>query len=146
MLPIPVTGVSLSPTNVTVNVTESIQLTATVQPSDATNKLLNWESSNENVATVDTNGNVTGVAAGSADVTVTTIDGSFPATSHIIVNAVIVPGPGDVNNDGLVDLRDAISALRVLLDSNASVHTTGDINGDNKIGLEEVVYILQTYK
>jgi len=51
---------------------------------------------------------------------------------------------GNVNNDTTVDLTDAITALRVL----AGISVTGlnpdaDVNGDKKIGLEEVVYVLQ---
>lgn len=82
----PVTGVLLSKENYTFDKTgESVQLTATVQPEDASNKEVRWSSSNENVCIVQ-NGLVTAVAAGTATVMVTTIDGNF--TANCIVKVV----------------------------------------------------------
>jgi uncharacterized protein YjdB len=52
------------------------RLTATVSPSKATNKEVIWESSDINVATVDANGNVTAIGAGTATITCTAKDGS----------------------------------------------------------------------
>jgi uncharacterized protein YjdB len=82
----PVTGVLLSKENYTFDKTgESVQLTATVQPEDASNKEVRWSSSNENVCIVQ-NGLVTAVAAGTATVMVTTVDGNF--TANCIVKVV----------------------------------------------------------
>lgn len=68
------TGVTISgPTSVEVG--KTIQLTATVLPENATNKSVTWNSSNPSVATVDGNGKVTGVSAGSVTITVTTSNG-----------------------------------------------------------------------
>jgi len=51
---------------------------------------------------------------------------------------------GDLNGVGGVDLADAIIALRILADIDVgNVPTTADVNGDSRIGLEEVIYILQ---
>ena len=80
-----VTGVSVSPTTDSVSVNGSTTLTATVAPSNATNKNVTWSSSNTAIATVSPTGVVTGVAAGSATITVTTVDGSKTATSAITV-------------------------------------------------------------
>jgi len=55
-------------------------------PSNATNKTVSWSSGNALVATVDATGLVTGVAAGSATITVTTQDGGKIATSAISVS------------------------------------------------------------
>ena len=67
---IAVTGVSLSPTTVTLDVGGTSNLTATVQPSNATNKSVNWSTSNQSVATVN-NGTVTAVGEGTATITAT---------------------------------------------------------------------------
>lgn len=83
--PIPVTGVTVSPTSATVNAGASTQLTATVAPSNATNKTVSWSSNNTNVATVNASGLVTAVASGTAIITVTTQDGNRTATSTITV-------------------------------------------------------------
>ena len=55
---------------------ETLQLTATVLPEDATDKSVTWSTSDENVATVDDSGLVTAVAPGTATITATTADGS----------------------------------------------------------------------
>lgn len=88
---VPVTSVSVSPTSATIIAGVTQQLTATVLPSNATNKTVSWASNNTSIATVNSSGLVTGVAAGSATITVTTLDGSKTATSSINVTATTVP-------------------------------------------------------
>lgn len=82
---VPVTGVTMSPTSASIGIGGTTQLTATVQPSNATNKTVSWSSSNTAIATVNTSGLVTGVAAGSATITVTTQSGGFTATCAVTV-------------------------------------------------------------
>ena len=94
---VPVTGVSLdkSSHSLTMGSVESFKLTATVQPSNASNQKLSWSSTNEAAATVDQNGNVTAVAAGTAVIIVSTEDGGKTATCTVTVNpkpAVLVTG------------------------------------------------------
>ena len=79
-----VTGVSLNKTLVSI-VGQTDLLVATIKPANAANKAVTWKSSNPSVATVDQNGNVTGVTVGSAVITVTTVDGSKQATCKITV-------------------------------------------------------------
>ena len=67
-----------------INEGSSYPLTATLTPSDATNKSLIWTSDNESVATVS-NGKVTAVSEGSATITVTTEDGDYSATCEVTV-------------------------------------------------------------
>jgi hypothetical protein len=85
---IAVTGVTMVPTTVTVNAGATTQLTATVAPANATNKSVSWVSSNTAVATVSTTGIVTGVATGTAIITVTTVDQAKTATSSITVTPI----------------------------------------------------------
>ena len=80
-----VTGVTLNKTSLTLNKGASETLTATVSPSNATNKSVTWSSSNTSVATVDSNGKVTAVSAGTATVTVKTNDGGKTATCAVTV-------------------------------------------------------------
>lgn len=84
---IAVTGVSTTPATTSVAVGATRQLTANVSPSDATNKSGVWASSDTSKATVNQNGLVTGVAAGSVNITFTTNDGSFVGTTATTVTA-----------------------------------------------------------
>ncbi len=81
-----VTGVTLNTNNLALDVynNTSSTLTATVAPSNATNKAVTWTSSNPNVATVN-GGTVTAVGTGSSTITVSTVDGGFTATCAVTV-------------------------------------------------------------
>ena len=89
-----VTGVTLNKSTLTLKVGASETLTATIAPADATNKNVTWASSDAAVATVDASGKVTGVAAGTATITVTTEDGGKTATCQVTVKANTVPVTG----------------------------------------------------
>ena len=71
-----VTGVKLSVTTKTIKVGEEFTLNATVSPADAANKKVTWVSDKPNIASVDNNGKVKGLAIGEATITVTTVDGN----------------------------------------------------------------------
>ncbi len=80
-----VTGVTLDRNSATIEKGKTLQLTATVKPDNAANKNVNWSSSNESVATVDSSGLVTGVDLGNATITVTTVDGGYTDTCNVTV-------------------------------------------------------------
>ena len=84
-----VTGVSLSKSVLSLAVGESETLVATVVPERATDRSVTWESSKKNVATVNQNGTVKAVAAGSAVIRVRTNDGGFTARCNLTVAAVV---------------------------------------------------------
>ena len=88
---VPVGSVSLDRSNLTLNAAgASAQLTATVAPSNATNKGVYFFSSNPSVATVSESGLVTAVSNGTATITVRTNDGGKTATCTVIVS---IPQP-----------------------------------------------------
>ena len=91
---VPVDRVALSPSTLNLKEDETGTLTATVEPSNATNKNVTWESSNTSVATVDASGLVTAVSAGTATITVTTEDGDKTATCEVTVTAATVSVTG----------------------------------------------------
>ena len=88
-----VTGVSLNKDSLNLYVGGNETLTATVEPANATNQNVTWKSSNTSVATVDANGNITAVGAGTAQITVTTADGSFTAACAVTVEEPYTPPP-----------------------------------------------------
>ena len=73
---VPVESITLNKTSTSISVGNSEKLTATVKPENATNKTLNWASSDTSVATVAADGTVTAVKAGAATITATATDGS----------------------------------------------------------------------
>lgn len=79
-----VTGVKLDQTTLTLEAGDSAQLTATVQPTNATNKSVTWSANNSNVSV--SGGKVTAKTAGSSVVTVTTADGGYTAQCNVTVN------------------------------------------------------------
>jgi uncharacterized protein YjdB len=83
---VPVTGVAIAPTAVTLGAGATQQLTPTVLPSNATNKSVSYSSNNTGVATVNASGLVTAVANGTATITVTTADGNKTSTALITVS------------------------------------------------------------
>ena len=83
-----VTGITLNVNNGNVQPNETLKLTATVLPNNATNKSVTWESNNTGVATVN-NGTVTGVADGEATITCKSVENpSITATCQITVQTV----------------------------------------------------------
>ena len=82
---VPVTGVEVNPWAVTLSVGGTTKLSYTIKPADATNQNVKWESDTPSVATVDSEGNVKGIAAGTAKISVTTEDGGFKSYCTITV-------------------------------------------------------------
>ena len=80
-----VTGVKLNKTSLTLDKGKSSALTATVAPSDASNKKVTWSSSNTKIAAVDSKGKVTAKGVGTATITVKTADGGKIATCKVTV-------------------------------------------------------------
>lgn len=83
-----VDGVTLDRDSLSLEVGRHETLHATVSPSSAFDQDLSWYSSNTGVAEVS-NGRVTALSPGEADITVTTDDGGFTASCHVIVTAAV---------------------------------------------------------
>ena len=79
-----VDSVSLDKTSLNMTSGDTATLTASISPSNATNKNITWRSSNRNVVTVE-NGVVTAIAKGNATITVITEDGGKTATCAVSV-------------------------------------------------------------
>lgn len=144
---ISVTGVSVSPTSLNLNIGDSGNLTETIAPSNATNPTVVWTSSNTSVATVNSTGEVVGVGAGNATITVTTVDGSYTANCSVAVSAGSISedfSSGASNFTEIAGGTWGVSSGRYVLSSpadsgsngilgNISVHNTL-LNGDYTVG------------
>lgn len=89
-----VTGVSLNKSSTSINIDATETLTATIVPTNATNQVVAWSSSNESIATISSSGLITGISAGTATITVITDDGDYTDTCTVTVNANTVSVTG----------------------------------------------------
>ena len=96
-----VSGITLNP-DIDLKIEEgsSYTIKATVAPSNATNSSVKWVSSSPDVATVDDNGNVTAIKAGSTTITCTAVDGSgVSASCPVTVKAKSTTNPSEPSED-----------------------------------------------
>lgn len=85
----PVTGVALDKTSLEMEEGDTVTLTATISPANATNKNVSWSSSDNTVATVE-DGKVTALKGGAATITVTTADGGKTASCDVVVKSTVI--------------------------------------------------------
>ena len=101
-----VTGVSLNKTSLQLTKGTRETLEATITPGDATNTSVVWSSSNKNVAIVNSNGRITALAAGTATITATTVNGGETATCTVtVVEDQVVKVSGVTLNASTVTLE-----------------------------------------
>ncbi len=93
--PVKVTKVTVSPAAATVDAGKTVALKAACAPKNATNKAVSWKTSDKGVATVNAQGVVTGVKAGTAKITATAKDGSKKSGSCTVTvkAAAVAPNP-----------------------------------------------------
>jgi len=128
---IPVSGVSLDRSNASLEWGNTLQLTAIVEPGNATNKSVRWSSSNTGVATVSSNGIITAVSAGTVVITVTTVEGSRTATCTVTITM-----PSSV----IVDSVDHSQGVETILNNggNGRSESTSDVPTSNSNGVAVV--------
>ena len=83
----PVTSIELVPADMTLTVGDSESLTVTILPDNATNQVVTWESSDEDVASVSSDGTVIGLSVGTSTITVTTVN-DLSKTCNVTVTAI----------------------------------------------------------
>lgn len=114
-----ISSITLNQNSVTLAEGNSLQLTATVAPSNASNKTLAWESANPEIATVDTNGKVNALKQGSTLITVKSTDGSNISVSCTI-NVVKLVSEIILNETELILNEGATSQLTAILSADAN--------------------------
>lgn len=133
-----VTGVTLNKKNLTLKTNDTAKLTATLSPTDASDKTLTWKSSNSKVATVDSKGNVKGVNIGTATITVTSKSNTKKTSSCTIsvvpstdVFAVGINGGVRV---GWKKVKNATSYVLKVRDYDGKIYKVDVPNNTNKHG------------
>ena len=117
-----VSGITLNPDiNLKIEEGNSSKITATVVPSNATNSSVKWVSSSPDVATVDDNGNVMAIKAGSTTITCTAVDGSGVSASC----PVMVTAKSTTTNPSEQDKTDPTYTFKVSTDLTHSTKFEG---------------------
>ena len=113
-------SISLNKVSATLYLNQTLQLAATVSPSNATDKSVVWSSSNNSIATVSSTGLVTAIATGNATITATTADGSdLSATCVITVKAYVTSLTFDQPEVTILE-GDTITLIPTILPSYAT--------------------------
>ena len=103
-----VSSISVLPPSLQLEIGDTAILTTSIEPSTAIDQSFSWAVDNPNIASIDSEGNVTGISEGTAIVTATTSDGAFTDTSQITVLAALPTnsflidfGPDDGTNGNI---------------------------------------------
>lgn len=139
-----VTEVTLDKTEETVEAGKTVTLTPTVSPINATNKNVTWSTSNAEVATVE-DGVVTGVAEGSAVITVTTEDGNFTATCAITVTPARVLGKWQTTYTSMVTWTKGEGSGNEAKVNDYDAFKLGKSNGSGSIYITVPAYTTKLY-
>ncbi|WP_340022908.1 family 16 glycosylhydrolase [Paenibacillus sp. FSL K6-1096] len=130
---VPVSGVAVTPSASEVQVGQSVQLTANVSPSNASNKQVTWSVANSSTASVSQSGLVTGLATGTTTVTATTADGSKTSSSTI---TVVSPPPATVViGDQVRGLKKTGNNLLFYVNGATFADLHYKINGDGQLNV-----------
>jgi uncharacterized repeat protein (TIGR02543 family) len=126
--PVPVSGVTLNKTVLTLTEGESERLIATVHPADALNQSVSWGTGDSGKATVAADGTVTAVSAGTAVITVITADGDKTATCTVTVQkpvrftitfAQITDAASNIIVDKVISLNNEPKTVELRVDNPA---------------------------
>jgi len=133
-----VSSVSITNPPTSIDVNGSATLTATVLPSNATNKSVTWSSSNPDVISVSSSGVIKGVAPGTAKITVTTVDtdatGSHcKAECTIEAKVVATTGVELTPEEKTIEVDEQLTMRAKVLPENASYKGVKWISGDPRI-------------
>lgn len=113
-----VSGITLDKTTLDLVAGGSAILTATVSPDTALNKDVTWTSSDKNVAIVS-NGTITAIAGGNADITATTVDGSFTTVCRVNVSPLT---PVEITDNVRIKLSMGVTtSVPVFVDGNYDI-------------------------
>ena len=102
VIPIPVNSVSIDRSELTMEIAQTMKLEATVLPSTATNKTLYWRSSDESIAIVNQNGEVTSLRDGEVVITATTTDGSNLISACLVTVSPIQVTSLDIDKEEVI--------------------------------------------
>lgn len=137
VVPTMVESILVSGNLTTIKKGRTLELAATVAPSTATNSALSWNSSDATVATVDEDGIVTALLAGTATITATAQDGSGIEATYTLT--VIPPTKGDSNDNDDLTITDAVNTANYAVGNEVEnfCAEAADVNVDGVVTLAD---------
>ena len=129
--PIEVTSIILSQTSITLLAGESLNLTATIAPDNATDKSIVWSSSDSSIATVSKDGKVTAIAVGSTSITAKS--GTVSAVCSVTVRPIEVTSIVLNQSDAILSKGESISLTATITPENATNKTIIWASADSNI-------------
>ena len=138
-----VSELTLDKDTATILMSETLDLTVTYIPENATDPALVWESGDSTVVRVQGDGInavVTPIGLGTATVTVRTGDGSNLSASCVVTVGL----RGDANEDGKVDVNDVTTTINYILGKNPSPfnYRNANVNDDNTVNVMDVTTLI----
>ncbi len=135
--------IKLNTNKIEIKVGETYQLSATIEPENASIMKLEWESTDENIATIDDNGLVSALSTGITYLHCRSTDGS---NEHVtcFINVTEPSIKGDVNDDEVVNGTDLVALTNIILGKNtradaADVNGDGQVNGTDYVSLVNII-------
>lgn len=131
---IPVTSVTVEPSEIRILVGDSYKLNATVYPEQASVQDVRWESSNEAIATVDSDGEVVGLAVGKCKVTAYSKDGNdIKASCSVYVSPVVQINSLKINSTEITMLAGKTRKLSAFVTPTNTTESVGWYSTDTSI-------------
>lgn len=142
-----IVNITLNKNEVSLIVGDTMELVANIEPEDVFNKNIIWSSSDETVATVSEQGEITALKEGYVIITATAEDSGKKASCKVIIEQKESQGKlGDVNNDGDIDVNDALVVLKIaasLITPTEEQRKAADVSGDGKVDSGDALLILK---
>lgn len=130
----PVASISVNPTSVSIPEGGFASVTATVSPANATYLGVDWSSSDNNVATVDANGGITGLSAGTCTITATAMDGSgVVGRCRVTVTPTIAATGVTINSKSITMLPGQTRELTARIKPSKSTESIRWESGDTSV-------------
>ncbi len=134
----PVTDVLIGVQNCTVQVEGKYKINASVLPEDANNKNINYKSENEEIAIVDENGNVTGIAEGNTNIIVSSAEGNITKKVQVTVirklaeGEILIDESLNVNGNEITGLANSNNTVDKILNKVQTNYTVEIYNSSGQ--------------
>ncbi|MBQ3307282.1 MAG: Ig-like domain-containing protein [Bacilli bacterium] len=142
-----ITSFSVSNNNIPLSPGNDWTLATIITPLNATeSKEITWTSTDSSIATVNSDGKITGVSAGTATITGTLSNNMSVSINVTVTNDTFDYKKGDCNYDGSISMNDAMVALRKMFGYSPIDEkdlAVGDLDGNSLINISDVIRLLR---